>query len=120
MIENTKKILKKLINDVEKYNACIRRDLDSSCDVRFTYRSQRYAITITSNTLYFSIKKFLKDDDISVYGLGKSIEINLPEDDKYEILNLCQKLKRECEDYTSTMFKKFADEDDNESDDDLE
>ena len=123
MIETTKRILRKLINAPEKYQTCMRYGFYTKIGETITVH--KYDIYWNDANLSFILGINVLDNTISwtAYGdnrCGKENETTLPEDDKYEILDLCQKLKRKCENYTSTMFRNFADESDNESGNDLE
>ena len=113
MIENTRKILKKLIDNVDKYNVVIRSWGEPDYMIYFKYNNIICTIRITESNISWGTR-FEKSD------LNNIVSTKLDEYYQYEILDLCQKLKRECENYTSTMFRNFVDESNNESDDDLE
>lgn len=107
MIETTKKILKKLADNIDKYQVRCAKFPSDSYLIDFI-ADKNYHMTITRSDIRWCTE------------IGTGIETQLDEYYQHEILDLCQKLKRECENYTSTMFRNFADESDNEPDNDLE
>lgn len=116
MIENTIKILKKLIDNVDKYKVnthYYKHENNSKYTLEYNIcweiDKQFYHISIIDN-------KIIWDKNNG----GSRLDSLIDEYYQFEILDLCQKLHKECENYTSTVFRNFADESDNESDDDLE
>ena len=107
MIECTRKILKKLIDNVDKYQVRCNKFSSDFYHIYFT-TDKNYHMNITGSCIRWSTE------------IGTGLETQLDEYYQHEILDLCQKLKRECENYTSTMFRNFADESDKDVDDDLE
>lgn len=103
MVEVTKKILKKLIDNIDEYDISISNICGWS--VAFKLNDDFYKIDIINEHIYL---------------FYNCCQISTPvsEDDIYEILNLFQKLKRECENYTMFMFNEFAK--DNNVNDELE
>lgn len=125
MIEIVRKVLKKLINNAEKYQVSIYCCNASHRMGNFRY----YQISFREGNLGYNIDIWRDDEKspndficLSVtneYGshIMHGIQSTLDERHKYEILDLCQKLKDECEEYTRSKFTDFGNE---ESDDELE
>lgn len=120
MINTTKQILRKLIDDVEKYQAKIEATSFKCTSDDTKYNVCSYCIEWVQGTLkyyfYYNLEKntVVFQTSINQRMVGNSIKFEISEDDKYEILNLCQKLKRACEEYTRSKFIEFADVEINE------
>lgn len=123
MIENTRKILKKLIDNIDKYHVSISK-FSYQIGVGSPKITEEYIIHYINNDIIYRISVtdayILWSTGDKIHNLGCELRTELDEQFRYEILDLCVRLKNRCEDYTSTMFRKFADESDNEPDDDLE
>ena len=124
MIETTKKILKKLIDNVDKYQVqCYYYKYGVNVIPEFNNSKNptvEYNIQFKIGEQYYGL--YISDLMIrwDTAQIGSQLRTELDEQFRYEILDLCVRLKNRCEDYTSTMFRRFADESDNEPDDDLE
>lgn len=100
MIEVTKKILRKLINNVEKYEVrYYERDLNGPRNVNFYVNNSAYSIRVYPDCYELSWTT-------SEHGVNVS---SIIQDDIYELLDLLSKLKRACEISTVEKFKQFAD-----------
>ena len=109
MIDVIKNILKKLIDNVDKYKieGHFFKYNDSTHEYHFGWKisSTNHAwILVTAGNIKLGCS----------YGFSVN-DIKLDDDNKYEILDLCQKLKKSCEEYTREQFIAFLDSDDTES-----
>lgn len=110
MIEVIKKILNKLIGNVDKYHVTghFFKYINDRDEYHFSWEDsieKYYWIKIIENNIKLS----------SMHGFSVD-DIKLDDDNKYEVLDLCQKLKKSCEEYTKDQFIAFADSDDTEPD----
>lgn len=114
MIRTTKKILKKLIDNASGYEIyiekrhypfdCLEQKLnDLEWFIMFSDLANCYVITITDTKINWRLHRQQCGD------IGCLKTAKLSEDSKYELFDLCQKLKQVCEDYTLTGFRTFAD-----------
>lgn len=97
MIDIIKKVLTKLASNIEAYKV-YSVHMGSSYNVRYSLRDTVFYIS------YYENNEFLVIDG----DLGSRIHINIPEDDKYEILNLFVKLRKACEEHINEEFVSFA------------
>lgn len=124
MITSTRKILKKLINNVDTYNVqcfCYKPGMNILPEIpSVNIPSIEYNIQFKIGEQYYSL--YISDLVIKwdIAQIGSQLRTQMDKQFQYEILDLCVKLNNRCEDYTSTKFRQFADEPDKDVDDDLE
>lgn len=129
MISNTIKILKKLIANPMRFevslyhcNAQHKKGYFRYCQIEFKDNNYRYKIDIwrddDGRPKDFMCWTLYEKECGSHIMHGTQSELD--DYNKYEILDLCEKLKYECECHTSTAFRNFADEVCEEFDDTIE
>lgn len=118
MIETVKKILNKLIDNIEEYKvSCSNsKHIDSSdgsydiYNINWIYNNKHYYWIITP----FSVRAVITCTTHNYIGCETNHEIS--EDNRYELLNLCVKLQSKCKSFVDSDFENFA----NLENDDLE
>lgn len=95
------KTLNILSKNIEKYNVVVYNYVNDLYELHYVYDSLSYDITI-GDRICFRVSS-------NNYSIGKSIESEFKDDvTKAEIIFLIEKLKSACEDYTSTKFRLFV------------
>lgn len=109
MIDTVKKILQKLINNVEKHQVNVaagRWEGMWNHQLVKDYWVVRWKADIHYSLSFNSTNNII---EIVTQEIGGEIKIDVPEDNKYEILDLCQKLKKACKECISNKLEAFAD-----------
>lgn len=101
MIIFVKKILQKLISDVEGYHvSCI--ETDNAFKIYFNWKNTPYTLFIGKDYISFGVYS-------EYMNFPAEVSIELTKDDKYDILSLVQKLRKSLKDYASMQLETFAD-----------
>lgn len=97
------KTLNILVKNVEKYNVKISKYFGENYEIDYSINSEFYIISISQEHFYFEYH-------LSKIGsIGKEIMSKFKDDvTKAEVMLLVEKLKSACEDYTSTKFRSFV------------
>lgn len=104
MVESIIKILNRIKNNIKRYQVKYT-EWFTSLGVRFIYNSKEYYIQYSSGK---QLTYYIKD-------IGTTITTSsVDEISKHELLKLFAIVKRNCEDYTSTQMRDFADSLDDE------
>lgn len=99
------KTLNILMKNIDKYNVNVYKFCSDGYDIHYLDNSLRYNIEIKGNNFTISINTL-------ILSIGHIITSEFTNDvTKAEIFLLVEKLKSVCEDYTSTKFRLFVDND---------
>lgn len=102
MIETIKKILRILLNDIEKYCVCVEdwKDRDfNNTNVYFKYNSYNYAVRLQDKNLYYWV--WSKD-----YGQCHPIKLNYPsEKDRLELMMLSEIVSQNYKEWVDSKIK---------------
>lgn len=112
MIENIKKIFKKLIINPEKYFTCIECEDKNvhGCHVCFIENKIIFNIWINQYEVEFKTSRFIEiNSRIVNKDIGRHrVAIEYSDKDKFEIFSLICQLRDNCENVTNTYFDSFA------------
>lgn len=112
MIENIIKILDKIKDSIEKY--AVYCDIWGNVyHISYKVDDATYCVDITGTCIKIYNCNQIKDKSV-----GTTLDLKYADEiSKYEVLKLAEIIRRNCEDYTFTQIRNFADSfDDNEID----